>query len=65
MPVLVVGPNVLDGKTVLVVVQPNGNFKAEFPNWTGGDINGKPIGVEVTSLELLTALVYAILPLHP
>lgn len=59
---LKVGENVLGGKVIIVEATDHGTFKATLPILPADDIT-QPTVVEVTTLELLTVAVKAILGL--
>lgn len=65
---LVIGEQTVAGKVVIVTVKPNGTFVAGFPMWkklisVEGEKDYEE--VEVSTLPLLTAVVWAMLPYHP
>lgn len=57
---LKVGENVLNGKVIVVEATDRSTFKATFPLLPSDDPT-QPLVVEVTTLELLTVAVLAIL----
>lgn len=57
---LKVGENILNGKVILVEATDRGTFKATIP-FLPSDDPTQPLVVEVTTLELLTVAVLAIL----